>query len=153
MKVKTIEEAWALALNIFPYEYEQDIESSEKAGYPVYRSINDNHKMNYISALCDRLEVNLETGESINIWIISDDIEDIKGIEVLLIPDTGMHKLYSDFSNFINDYRFWFSSGKPSSDEDLFNEIVKSLLSINVHDLSISIRRNGLNIYFTLKKW
>lgn len=42
---------------------------STRAGYPIYRSTAESHYYEYIYDVGCRLEVNLLTGESINIWI------------------------------------------------------------------------------------
>lgn len=75
MKVKNMNEAWNKANEIFPTDYEQDNKSSERAGYPVYRSTADGHYYDYICDLGDRLEINLSTGETINIWVEDDTDE------------------------------------------------------------------------------
>ena len=69
MKVKSMNEAWSTVDKIFPTDYVQDMSSSERAGYPVYRSTAAGHYNEYICDLGDRLEVNLESGETVNIWI------------------------------------------------------------------------------------
>ncbi len=71
MKANSIKEAWELANEIFPSDYEHDVSSSERAGYPIYRSTV---KENYYDRICDlgcRLEVVLDsTGKNtVNIWI------------------------------------------------------------------------------------
>lgn len=38
MKAYSIQEAWGMANEIFPTDYEKDEESSRRAGYPIYRS-------------------------------------------------------------------------------------------------------------------
>jgi len=68
MKAATIKEAWTIADELFPTDYSKDEQSSQRAGYPVYRSTADQHT-DYICDLGDRLEVNLSNGKSVNIWI------------------------------------------------------------------------------------
>lgn len=67
MKVKNIQQAWNEADNLIPNDYMKDYEASERAGYSIYRSTVEYY--DYICDLGDRLEVNLASGESINIWI------------------------------------------------------------------------------------
>ena len=68
MKVRSKNEAWNKADVIFPTGYIKDEVRSKKAGYDIYYStVQSVHA--WISDLGDRLEVNLETGETINIWI------------------------------------------------------------------------------------
>ncbi len=68
MKVKSREKAWNKADIIFPTDYAKDEARSSRAGYPVYYS-TANGVAAWISDLGDRLEINLENGETVNIWI------------------------------------------------------------------------------------
>ena len=68
MVVKTTAEAWEAANKMLPTDYQKDEESSQRAGYPIYRSTAADHYNFYICDLNDRLEVNMN-GESVNIWI------------------------------------------------------------------------------------
>ncbi len=70
MTVSSIEQAWEKANEIFPTDYTKDESSSLRAGYPIHRSTAEGHYYDYICDLGNRLEVNLSTGESINIWIV-----------------------------------------------------------------------------------
>ena len=85
MEARTREEAWEEVNKMFPTDYEQDTASSERAGYPVYRSSADGVNA-WISDLNCRLEVNIqdeETAEitSTNIWIVEDKVEKIAKLE------------------------------------------------------------------------
>ena len=55
----------------FPTDYEQDLGSSDRAGYPIYRSTAEGHYYDYICDLGNRLEVNLDSSHlaTVNIWI------------------------------------------------------------------------------------
>lgn len=75
MQVKTIQEAWNEVGKIFPYDYEKNEMSSTNAGYPIYYSTSSEHPNNWISDLGNRLEVNFESGESTNIWIVTEEAE------------------------------------------------------------------------------
>lgn len=68
MKVRSKQEAWDKADVIFPTDYIKDEVLSNNAGYDIYFSTAEGVYA-WISDLDDRLEVNLPTGESINIWI------------------------------------------------------------------------------------
>lgn len=68
MKVRSKKEAWNKADVIFPTDYIKDEVRSERAGYDIYYSTAKSVNA-WISDLGNRLEVNLETGETINIWI------------------------------------------------------------------------------------
>lgn len=73
MKAKSMEEAWKLANEIFPTDYEKDEASSQRAGYPIFRSTAEGRYYDYICDLNDRLEINLADGNrTINIWIEAD---------------------------------------------------------------------------------
>ena len=61
MTVKTIEEAWEAANKLFPTDYQKDEESSQRAGYPIYRSTAVDHFHFYICDLNDRLDLELES--------------------------------------------------------------------------------------------
>lgn len=80
MKAMNIKEAWAMADEIFPTDYEKDEQGSKNAGYPIYRSTlsadcTDKYQPWYcqISDLGSRLEVTVTmadwTQEVTNIWI------------------------------------------------------------------------------------
>ena len=74
IEVKTVQEAWDMANKIFPTDYNKDEESSERAGYPIYRSSVEYY--DYICDLNDRLEINLKNGnKTINIWIVGEQEE------------------------------------------------------------------------------
>lgn len=73
IKVKNHEEAWEIVNSIFPTDYEKDEASSQRAGYPIYRSTADGCYYDYVCDLNDRLEVNLKDGNrTINIWIAAE---------------------------------------------------------------------------------
>lgn len=80
MKAKNIQEAWNIANEIFPTDYQKDEEGSLRAGYPMYRSTSEDRHYDYICDLNDRLELNLADGNrTINIWIEKDsEQENIK---------------------------------------------------------------------------
>ena len=68
MKVRSRKEAWDKADVIFPTDYIKDEIRSKRAGYDIYYSTAKGVNA-WISDLGNRLEVNLETGETVNIWI------------------------------------------------------------------------------------
>ena len=68
MKVKSKQEAWRKADIIFPTDYMKDNIRSNRAGYDIYYSTAAGVDA-WISDLGDRLEVNMENGETVNIWI------------------------------------------------------------------------------------
>ena len=62
-------DAWKWIHEMFPdTEWEFDKESSERAGYKIYRDTNEFY--NYICELGDKIEVNLkEDNRTINLWL------------------------------------------------------------------------------------
>ena len=68
MTAHSINEAWQIANEIFPTDYEQDSRASQNAGYPIYWSTLPGCAA-WISDLCTRLEINLQNGETVVIWI------------------------------------------------------------------------------------
>lgn len=66
--VRSIKEAWQKADAIFPTDYIKDEIKSERAGYGVYVSTADGVNA-WISDLGDRLEVNLDNGKTVSIWV------------------------------------------------------------------------------------
>lgn len=65
MTVNSIKKAWEIADALIPTDYNKSETRSIRAGYDVYEGAQGD----YICDLGDRLEVNLTSGESINIWI------------------------------------------------------------------------------------
>ncbi len=75
-------EAWEIVNQIFPSDYTEDSKSSERAGYPVYRSSVEFY--DYICDLGDRLEINLKNGgKSINVWIVEQKPTHRGGVEIV----------------------------------------------------------------------
>ena len=68
MKTKSRKAAWEVADSIFNTDYIKDDIRSTRAGYDIYYSTAAGVAA-WISDLGDRLEVNLENGETVNIWI------------------------------------------------------------------------------------
>lgn len=68
MRVRTVEEAWKKANQIFPTDYMKDDKCSKNAGYPIFLSTAAGVNA-WISDLNNRLEVNLPDGSTVNIWI------------------------------------------------------------------------------------
>lgn len=68
MRATSKEQAFWLAGKLTKHDYEYDVERSARAGYPIYFTVKEGVN-EWVSDLGDRLEVNLEDGRSINIWI------------------------------------------------------------------------------------
>lgn len=107
-RVKSAEEAWNKANEIFPTDYAKDEGSSQRAGYPIFRSTSDGHFYDYICDLNDRLEVNLSTGETVNIWIEQETEPEVapEKMEALKKISTRIQKL-----------GFWFAGAMLDDEE------------------------------------
>ena len=98
--VNSVSAAWAKVNEVFPTDYNEDENSSARADYPVFRSSVEYY--NYICDLGDRLEVNLESGETVNIWI--DESEAFQyGSEIVVCfdHDLGGKKTGYDLAKYI----------------------------------------------------
>lgn len=65
MTVTTKKAAWEVTDTLVPTDYTKNEYKSSRAGYDIYDGINGD----YICDLGNRLEINLATGETVNIWI------------------------------------------------------------------------------------
>lgn len=69
IEAESRQEAFEIVNDIFPTDYAEDAESSQRAGYKIYRSNIEYY--DYICDLGNRLEINLKNGNTtINIWIV-----------------------------------------------------------------------------------
>lgn len=93
MKVWSKKEAWELANRLFPTDYEKDEQSSERAGYPTYRSTAEGHYYDYICDLNDRLELNYSDGRSENIWI--EELQ-VKRFPTAIVGAYQPHNVFGD---------------------------------------------------------
>ena len=80
-KFGLIQNAWKKVDEIFPTDYEYDLQRSKRAGYDVCSSTAEDHYYDYICDLGDRLEVNLSNGDTVNVWYGCEDGEDMKASE------------------------------------------------------------------------
>ena len=156
LKVRTMKEAWLKADEIFPTDYMKDDESSERAGYPIYRSTAEGHFNDYICDLNDRLEVNIAEGnQSINIWI--DPEEQGEDVEVTVIAKSGETRTYSTYAEYRKDFRFFWSSGKVNESEEgtekHFEKIIQALRLVNENDAKMESHFNSLTSIFAYKKF
>ena len=67
--VASVADAWKQADQLMPTDYIRDDRASDAAGYPIYRSTVPEMYYCWISDLGDRLEVNLQDGSTVNVWI------------------------------------------------------------------------------------
>lgn len=87
MTVSSKERAWEEANKMFPTDYDKDYESSEKAGYPIYR----HHELNYYNRICDlgsRLEI-IVNDVVTNIWIEEDTQEEANSNQINEMVQAG----------------------------------------------------------------
>ena len=99
IEVSSKKEAWEIVNQIFPSDYSEDTSSSERAGYPVYRSSVEFY--DYICDLGDRLEVNLKNGcKTINVWIVEPEASDE-------VNTTSLKFIKTDFSLKVNVSSSW----------------------------------------------
>lgn len=154
MIVKTIEEAWEAANKLFPTDYQKDEESSQRAGYPIYRSTVADHYHFYICDLNDRLEVNLD-GKSENIWIREE--EQGEDVEVTVIAKSGESRVFNTYAAYRKDFRFFWSSGQPNESEEgtekHFEKIIQALRMVNEDGAKMESHWSGLTTIFTFKKF
>ncbi len=66
--------AWDIADKLFPGDYTRDDNSSERAGYPIYRATTEGSRA-YICDLGDGLEINYDDGSSQRITIRPEVLE------------------------------------------------------------------------------
>ena len=93
MTVNSIKKAWEAADNIFPTDYIKDEALSLRAGYDIYLSTADGN-CSYISDLGDRLEVNLDNGKTVNIWIDeAPQFQERQIAEALRIIDEAIYQI------------------------------------------------------------
>lgn len=75
-------EAWAAADSVFPCDYMHDGSRSSRAGYDVYFSTNP-EVYAWISDLGNRLEVNLQDGSTVNVWIDEPEEEETEARQMI----------------------------------------------------------------------
>lgn len=103
MKVRSRQEAWNKADVIFTTDYIKDEVRSERAGYDIYYSTAKSVNA-WISDLGNRLEVNLETGETINIWIEEEPrFEEYKIADALSVISTAIYDIDDQVDSKIAD--------------------------------------------------
>ena len=96
MKAHTIHEAWSIANEIFPTDYTKNESASERAGYDVYTSNLDGCAA-WVSDLGDRLEINLDNGKTINIWIEAETVAEAvktpsERVETIITLTISIHR-------------------------------------------------------------
>ncbi len=156
--VKSMEQAWKKVNEIFPTDYEKDEGSSERAGYSVYRSTAEGHYYDYVCDLGDRLEVNLSTGESINVWVKPEQkVAEREENEAHFVVEVATQKTSEvrrfELGEFITQARFFWSSGEKHSIEDELMELCDILKKLNNHGAAVEIIYGGLLIKVVYYRW
>ncbi|WP_407399652.1 hypothetical protein [Treponema sp.] len=144
MKVTSKNDAWKFA-NLFAQENQfvwsqwPNREKSKEAGYEIYDSESGN---NWLSDLGNRLEVNLENGKTISIWI-----EPEGHIEVDLTAwKSKQIKHFDSLESCIEEMRFWWASGKDFSLEETLLKKAKYLIEFCEHGEAVEFAYSGLLI-------
>lgn len=88
--VKDSADAFNVAARFMPGDWDEDTQSSARAGYPVYRCYGDGLYYNYICDLGNRLEVNLGDGSTVNVWIDDDAEEDFTAAPAAAADGDGL---------------------------------------------------------------
>ena len=157
IEVSTMQEAWNKANELFPTDYELDSESSERAGYPIYRSTADGRWNDHISDLSTRLEVNIGS-ESINIWIKAE--VEVRAEETPEVPEegyvrveataskTGETRKYRNYDAFLKDYRFFCGSDSESAESE-FDFVIQAMQRLQTTGATFNVTRGDLDIRFT----
>lgn len=135
MQVRTVKDAWELANKLFPTDYIQDTESSQRAGYPIYRSTAEGND-SWISDLGNRLEVNIwieddDGVESTNIWI-EEKVDEFQSEKVVKKAPAAvvMKHYYSDK---------WCNTSEARTQEQLqqiAKQIRENCTVVQIHDQS-----------------
>ena len=129
MKAKNYNEAWTIAREIFPTPLQKDESSSQRAGYSVYRSTEENRYYCYICDLGDRLEINLDDGRTINVWIRPEESEAPDEISETVKAEKDARKFGTSARafNVINKTQLVFSIGGYNHDTAEERAIYKAL--------------------------
>ena len=118
MKVRSEKEAFIEANKLMHYDYEYDVCRSKNAGYPIYFTTKEGVN-EWISHLGNRLEVNLENGETVNIWI--DDTNE-KEIKIKINVDNA-RKVLECISGSLNEYKRY----ERMSDDEIIDTIINKV--------------------------
>ena len=127
MKVNSREQAWIEADKLIPTDYIKDAEKSEAAGYDIYYSTCEGVNA-WISDLEDRLEINLATGETVNIWIEEElQFKEYQIAEALRVIDDAIYEIDDN----VNDKLAEVTGIREARNKlyDAYKEIAKILKS------------------------
>lgn len=126
MKVNSREQAWMEADNLFPTDYIKDEKKSDAAGYDIYCSTCDGANA-WISDLDNRLEINLSTGETVNIWIEETQFKEYQISDALEVIDNAIYEI----DDKVNSKLAEFTGIREARNKlyDAYKEIAKILKS------------------------
>lgn len=120
MIVNSRKEAWKKADAIFTTDYMKDDIRSERAGYDVYYSTADGVNA-WISDLNDRLEINLDSGETINIWIVDEpEYKEYQIADALEVISEAIYKIDDEV-----DYKLAEVTGIEKARKQLYGAYAK----------------------------
>ena len=138
IRVSTKKEAWRVADALFPGDYEKNSLLSDRAGYPVYQSTAI-YSDSRISDLGDRLELNFDNGDSLNIWIDSDPVsKDITVCDIAALNKGGFLSIH--IKHMGADFVACHSSERIVSDDEM-----EQLRRLNVTRMAET--EDGLHLY------
>ena len=93
MRTNNREQAWEIANEVFPTDYMKNEAKSSRAGYDIYESTAEG-VFAWISDLQDRLEVNLDNGTTIIIWIDEEPkFKEYQIEDALQVLDKAIYKI------------------------------------------------------------
>lgn len=92
MKANGIKAAWKIVDELTTSDYMYDAARSQRAGYSVYTSTRKGCD-EYVCDLGTRLEVNLEDGRSINIWIEQPVAEEYQLDDALKVINNAIYEI------------------------------------------------------------
>ena len=99
MNVTSRQEAWNKADEIFPTDYIKNDRYSAEVGYDIYTSTAAGVNA-WISDLGDRLEINLATGDTVNIWIDDEPkFSEYQIADALEIIDDAIYKIDDEIND------------------------------------------------------
>ena len=113
--VRSKEEAWSKADEIFPTDYIKDDRSSENAGYDIYKSTMKGVYA-WISDLGSTLELNLADGSVVRIAVLKPEFSEYQIADALEVIDEAIYQIDDKV-----DVRLADKTGISEAREKLYN--------------------------------
>lgn len=113
--VRSKEEAWSKADEIFPTDYIKDDRSSENAGYDIYKSTLKGVYA-WISDLGSTLELNLADGSVVRIAVLKPEFSEYQIADALEVIDEAIYQIDDKV-----DVRLADKTGISEAREKLYN--------------------------------